>query len=118
MPPQLVSTTEDTQDGWRNQLTPHGLVKLQMAQFGERSPLGSMGAAPRLAARLVFALLLLRAFPRPGAPTAAFRDPLLLLRALTRTGLSFCLARSVDQRSSLGTSTPYPLHYLTLLFES
>ena len=75
-----------------------------------------MGAAPRLAARLVFALLLLRAFPRPGAPTAAFRDP--LLRALTRTGLSFCLARPVDQRSSLGTSTPYPLHYLTLLFES
>ena len=77
-----------------------------------------MGAAPRLAARLVFALLLLllRAFPRPGAPTAAFRDP--LLRALTRTGLSFCLARPVDQRGSLGTSTPYPLHYLTLLFES
>ena len=82
----------------------------------ERSPPGGMGAAPCLAARLVFALLLLRAFPRPGAPTAAFRDP--LLRALTRTGLSFCLARPVDQRSSLGTSTPYPLHYLTLLFES
>ena len=61
-----------------------------------------MGAAPRLAARLVFALLL-RAFPRPGAPTAAFRDP--LLRALTWTGLFFCLARPVDQRSSLGTSS-------------